>query len=207
MIKINGVNSPSTINEPSQKSYGTYYLADNPQLFEPQRSNNFEFIVTDLDNLRRAGTIGNESEAYFENAQEILRLSVQSSSVPHFTQQAISIQRGNNTVNYAGKPEFGDGNVVIKDYIGADTKAILMAWQNIQYNVSTEKMGHASDYKKLCYLVEYTPDYQKVRTWKLHGCFITGLSEDGYDNNSNGDRNITVNIKYDRAEIDYSDLV
>ena len=36
-------------------SYGTYHLANNNDLYEPSRSNNFEFLVTDVDNLLRAG--------------------------------------------------------------------------------------------------------------------------------------------------------
>ena len=38
------------------ENMGTYHLADNPQLYEPARSNNFEFIVMDIDELLRAGT-------------------------------------------------------------------------------------------------------------------------------------------------------
>ena len=55
---------------------GTYHLADNPQLFEIQRNNNYEFIVTDIDDILRAGAIGTESNARIKNAQEMLRLSV-----------------------------------------------------------------------------------------------------------------------------------
>ena len=35
--------------------YGAYHLADNPSLYEPQRTNNFTFIVTDIDNILRVG--------------------------------------------------------------------------------------------------------------------------------------------------------
>lgn len=207
MIRLNGVDKPSTIDQISQISHGAYVLADNPNLYEIQRTNNFEFIVTDLDNLLRAGASGNENLAIIDNAQEVLRISVNSSAVPHFTQEPIVVRRGNSVQKFAGTPSFNEGSIVLNDYIGADTKAVLMAWQNLSYNVRTEKVGLVTDYKKDCYLVEYTPDYQEVRRWRLHGCWVSSLSEPEYNHDSNDKHTISATIQYDRAEIDMSDTI
>ena len=205
-IRINGKDVNSTINTPSDTAMGTYHLANNPHLFEIQRSNNFELLVTGLENIIRAGMNGTETSAKIENAQEILRLSVVSSTVPHFTQAAIEVKRGNNSIKFAGVPTFTSGTVVINDYIGANSKEVLMAWQNLSYNVLTEKVGLASDYKKDCYLVEYTPDYQKVRQWKMHGCWVSEISETDFNNENNEKKQVTVKIEYDRAELDMSSV-
>ena len=207
MIRLNGVDKPSTIDQISQISHGAYVLADNPNLYEIQRTNNFEFIVTDLDNLLRAGAAGTENLAVIDNAQEVLRISVNSSAVPHFTQEVIQVRRGNSVQKFAGTPSFNEGSIVLNDFFGADTKAVLMAWQNLSYNVRTEKVGLVTDYKKDCYLVEYTPDYQEVRRWKLHGCWVSQLSETEYNHESNDKHSITATIQYDRAEIDMSDTI
>ena len=100
---------------------------------------------------------------------------------------------------------FGNGSIPINDYIGVNTKEILLAWQNLSGNVYTEKVGLAEDYKKECYLIEYTPDFQVVRRWILHGCWISGISEDPYSSD-NGDskRTITATIEYDYGVIDTS---
>ena len=164
-LKIN----PSTINERSETPHGVYHLSDNPELFEISRNNNFEFVVTDLNGILKVGMDGDEQDAYLPNAQEMLRLSVNSASVPHFSQSPIKVKRGNNTLNYAGVPEFGDHRIQVIDFIGADAKTILMSWQNLSYNVDTEKVGLITDYKKDCFLLEYSPDYQLVRKWKLYG--------------------------------------
>ena len=102
---------------------GTYHLADNPQLFEIQRQNNFEFIVTDIDDIQRAGTIGTESNAKIKNAQEMLRLSVTKAFVPHFKQETVQVKRGNTTLKYAGVPSFDAGSLDFNDFIGADVKS------------------------------------------------------------------------------------
>ena len=206
-IRINGVDSPSTINSPSVTPQGAYVLADNPNLYEVQRTNNFEFVVTGIDNILKAGANGTEANAYIPNAQEVIRISVVSAPIPHFTQGTIEIKRGNSTIKAAGVPTFSAGTVVVNDYIGADTKAVLMAWQNLSYNVMTEKVGLMSDYKKDAYLVEYTPDYQQVRKWRLYGCWISGLSESEYSNETNDKHQITATIEYDKAVIDMSETV
>ena len=143
---------------------GTYHLADNPQWYEIQRNNNFEFVVTDIDGILRAGMLGNEANAKISNAQEILRMSVTKAFIPHFKQETVAIKRGNSTLKYAGVPSFDAGNLQFHDFIGADVKSILKAWQNLSYNVETEKVGavDVTKYKKDCYLIEYTPDYRKV---------------------------------------------
>lgn len=188
---------------------GTYHLADNPQLFEIQRQNNFEFVVTDIDGIMRAGALGTEKNATINNAQEMLRLSVTKAFVPHFTQEVVNIKRGNSTLKYAGVPTFSEGSLDFNDYIGADIKSILKAWQNLSYNVRTEKVGalDVTNYKKDCYLIEYTPDYRKVRTWRLYGCWISALSEGEYTADSGDKHQISCTIQYDRAEIDLSEVL
>ena len=203
-IRINGVDRASTINTLSPK-HGTYHLADNPNLYEVQRTNNFEFVVMDINNILRAG-MRNSSANRIANAQEILRMSVSEAAIPHFSQQPIPVKRGNSTLKYAGVPEFNSGSITVIDYIGADTKAILMAWQNLSYNVQTEKVGLISDYKKDAYLIEYSPDMQIVRQWKLHGCWISEISEPNYSSEGNDKHTISVTIQYDRAEIDTSSV-
>lgn len=140
-----------------------YHLANNPEVFELQR-NNFDFIVTDIDNIVRSDAKDTDTNRTISNAQNVLHFSVVSSSLPMFTQNIISVNYGNSVMKAAGKPTFSDGTLVVNDYIGADTKSVLMAWQNLSYNVRTDKVGRMADYKKNCYLQEYTSDWQLVRT-------------------------------------------
>lgn len=195
-------------NDRATHPIGTYHLADNPQLYEVQRQNNFEFVVTDIDGIMRAGARDGDSNAYFNNAQEVLMLSVTQAFVPQYTQEVVQIKRGNSTLKYAGVPSFQEGSVVFNDYIGADVKAILLAWQNLSYNVYTEKVGSldVTNYKKDCYLIEYTPDYRKIRQWILHGCWISNLQEGEYSSDNGDKHQITCTFQYDHSEIDTSDI-
>lgn len=174
---------------------GTYYLANNPTIYEIQRTNNFVFYTTGLSAIIDVPA-NTQAET---NADSIIELSVSKSSVPHFSQQAIQVKRGNNTMKFAGVPEFKAGSLTINDYIGSGVKDILMAWQARSYDVNTEKVGLAKDYKITAYLLEYTPDYQLVRTWRLEGCWISEITEGEYNHESNEKHTIDVTIEYDKA--------
>lgn len=195
-IKNSTLHTPST--EPV--GIGTYYLTNDPQHYEIQRTNTFVFYVEGLNselNIPDHDYAGTSPE-------DILKISINSAQIPHFSQSAISVNRGNNTMKFAGKPEFSAGSIKLHDFIGAGTKEVLMAWQSKSYDVKTEKVGLASDYKKTAYLLEYTPDYQLVRGWKLHGCWISKISESEYSYDSNDKNMISVDIEYDKAELDYN---
>ena len=184
---------------------GAYHLSDNPILYEPARSNTFEFIVPFSTQLSkafiRAGYQGQESNAILDKSisEEYLRLSVVSATVPTFKQEPIVIRRGNSVMKAAGLPTFNEGSLVINDFIGADGKSALMAWQNLSYDVRTEKVGRMKDYKKDCYLLEYTPDYQLVRQWLLKGCWISGITMSEFNQEQGEKRTISATIQYDCA--------
>lgn len=184
---------------PNVSQVGAYHLSDNPALYEVQRGNNFEFVVTGIDNILRVDADEGDDNAYITNAAQTLRFSVVQASIPMFSQEPITIRRGNSVMKAAGVPTFPDGSLVVNDFIGADTKSALMAWQNLSYNVKTERVGKMADYKKTCYLCEYTPDYQLVRTWKMLGCWVSGLQEDDFNMEDGNKKTITATIQYDKA--------
>lgn len=195
---------------------GAYYLAERPGVYELQRSNTFRFIITGPsyssivdDTLTRAGTAGRDETERIKDWKRIIEYSVDNAKVPTFTQEVISVQRGNSVVKFAGVPTFGEGSFGVNDYIGSDTCSALMAWQNLSYDVRTQAVGRAEDYKKTCYLQEYSPDFTKVvRTWTLYGCWVSGIEQNDFNmNNGNENRVITATIQYDYAVMDTNQTV
>lgn len=178
-----------------------YHISNNLESYEHGRTGFFEFIVHDIDSLVKSDFSLEEpsSSDVYTKGQDVIRLSVVSASVPHFSVDVIPTRRGNSIVNFAGVPSFKDGNIVCEDYVGLGTKSILMAWQALVYDVVNDKGGRAKDYKKNCELIEYTQDYEKIRSWDLIGCFIVDLSEEDFDKSGDGERRIQAAIKYDRA--------
>ena len=174
-----------------------YHMAVNPDAFQPQTSNAFKFIVTDLDPLTDPIT-GN----IIPNASDVLKQSVFSMEEPSFSQDTIGVRYGNTMVKTAGTPTFADTTINLHDYVGIETYNVLYAWQARSFNIKTQRVGLASEYKKTAYMLEYSVDFSRVlKVWKLYGVWITGLKKDGFDNSANAQEiKIQCSISYDWAE-------
>ena len=186
-------------------SLSAQHISANLANYEAARTGFFSLIVNDLDNIVRATYKGEGKDVpdsdKIAGAQEALKLNVVKAPVPHFSLKKLSYTRGNDQVHFAGVPEFRDGDITVDDVVGIDTKSILMAWQALAYNVYTRKGGRMKDYKKDCTLIEYTQDFEQIRSWTLYGCWIQDISEGDFDKGNDDKRQITAKIVYDRAEM------
>ena len=184
------------------KALSTYHLSTGiERTWQPAKKNFFEFVVEDLGDLLKPGVEAElaEDSDYITNGQEVIRLTVHETSVPHFELATLSIRKGNSVVKYAGVPTFNEGTLVCTDMIGAQSKAVLEAWQNLAYNVVTDKGGRAVNYKHNATLIEYTADHVRVRSWKLIGCWISNITEENYNQETDDIQRVTCTIQYDRA--------
>ena len=185
-------------------SLSAYHISSDLNNYEAARTGFFSLIVHDIDDTlieaAFSGVEGTEArQERISRAQEALKLNVIKAPVPHFSLKVERYRRGNDVVKFAGVPDFKDGSIVVDDVVGMDTKAILMAWQALAYNVHTRKGGRMSAYKKDCTLIEYTQNFEQIRSWTLKGCWISDISEGDFDKENDGKRQITAKIEYDHA--------
>ncbi len=180
--------------------FGSFHLAANPTMYEPVRTNNFRFLAK-FDNIQllKVGENAADRNSYIRDGQEILDFSVASFDVPHFTQTPIEVRRGNSRVLYAGVPNWNTGTLVVNDLVGADGKSVLLAWQSLSYSVIDDTISTADKYKINATVMEYTADNKLVRYWDLLGCWVSGLSETGWTNESGEKKQLQATIAYDRA--------
>lgn len=186
-------------------SLSAQHISTNLANYEAARTGFFSLIVDDIDNIVNAAYSGDPRDAAdsdkIARAQETLKLNVVKAPVPHFSLAPLEYRRGNDQVKFAGVPTFDAGDITVDDVVGMDTKSILMAWQALAYNVYTRKGGRMKDYKKNATLIEYTQDFEQVRSWTLYGCWVSKISEGEFDKENDGKRQITAEIQYDRAEM------
>ena len=190
----------------------TKHISSNLANYEAARNAFFTLNVdfripgTETVNLLKPDYTGHPAQAtendYIKEAAEGLKLNVTKAPVPHFSVGTDEYRRGNDVVKFATVPTWDSGSIEVDDVVGIRTKDILMSWQYLAYNPKTRLGGRMRDYKKTCTLMEYTQDYELIRTWTLEGCFITKLSESDFDRENDGKRKITVEISYDRATIE-----
>ena len=186
------------------KSLTAEHISNNLANYEAARNAFFVLVVHDLDNLVKPNYTGENpgENDYIANAEEVLRLNVVKSSIPHFSVGTESYRRGNEVVNFATTPTWDGGSITVDDVVGLRTKDILVAWLYKAYNPNTRKGGRMSEYKKSAQLIEYTQDYEQVRIWNIQGMFITKLNDSEFDRENDGKRQITVDFVFDRATMD-----
>jgi hypothetical protein len=173
---------------------GAYHMIGDNN-WEPQRTNNFEVQFPNLGDL----TTIDQGIALPTNASELLTLSVKSVSYPSTSVGKLTVSYGNNSINFAGKPEYGDVTIVVNDFIGIQTERILMGWHKRVYDPKNETIGWASQYKRDGYLFEYSPDGTVVRRTQLRGCFPGNVEPGDFDNDNNEIRQISVTFYVDVA--------
>lgn len=187
----------------STDQLGTYHIAQHPELYTPSRSNNFVFYPLFDKRLLRAGvnpeTATDNDYISADKAQEVLMLSVSGAAVPHPTQTVVEVKRGNTVVKFPGAWTYEAGSFVFEDYIGAETKEVLMAWRALSGNLHDETVGSKANCTFNGILVEYTPDHRQIRHWDFYGCWINQLSEGDFSSEDDGKRQVTATIQYDRA--------
>jgi hypothetical protein len=203
MIRINGEMKESQAAIPFENSTrNMWHLTNNDEgraLYEPARSTDFELFVYGLDDL-----VENTNA---EEAQEVIRIAVASAPVPNYSIAALQQRRGNTVQKFAGTPEFQEGQLELYDWIGVNTKSILLAWQKKASNLETGKTGILTDYKKNAVLCEYSPDGQIVRAWDIYGCWVNAISEQPFSHaEPQSERRITATLQYDMAVPRTTDL-
>ncbi len=186
------------------KSLTAEHISNNLANYEAARNAFFVLVVHDLDNLVKPNYTGENpgENDYIANAEEVLRLNVVKSSIPHFSVGTESYRRGNEIVNFATTPTWDGGSITVDDVVGLRTKDILVAWLYKAYNPNTRKGGRMSEYKKSAQLIEYTQDYEQVRIWNIQGMFITKLNDSEFDRENDGKRQIGVEFVFDRATME-----
>ena len=162
---------------------GTYHMANN-NVYEPQRTNNFEVQIT--------GFTGSKTS-------ETITLAVDSYSAPQINISVIEVPYGNNRIKFAGTPTFENSSITLNDFIGQDVEKQLSNWQKEAYDYDTQAVGFATEYKKIGYLIEYDPKGGTPRQWKLVGCWIANLNLGNYAQGTNEVRKIECQLVYDYA--------
>lgn len=190
-----------------ENNYGAYNIANNTVEYNPQRLNNFNLVIEDIDGILRTGSIegSTSAEDIIRNAQEEVMIALRSCDPPNVSQNKINIQKGNSTIKFPGKPEFADINLSFYDFIGSNAKDVFLAWQNLSYNRRYDYIGNKSSYKKNCTLYEFTPAGEVVRYWEIKGAWPTSVQLPTFDATSDEEAVINATLSIDWADMHMPD--
>lgn len=164
----------------------------NTKEFQLQRKNHFEIYFTP----------GTDQDIEIDPN---LRFMVVSFPLPKETTESTDVSYFNQTIKTAGKTSFDSTTLVLRDAIHYDTELNFLKWRKRVYDPATGKMGIAADYKIDAVVLEYTPNGEEYRKWKLVGCWPAGIDYGEMSYEDGGEKQLSVTINYDYAYRDDSD--
>lgn len=179
--------------------YGASHFTDNAN-WEPQRDSHWELVIN-LSELVFPDNMNSSRRSFTQNDANIIRLAVQTVSLPALSVSPQPIKRGNEQVFIATNPTVG-GSVSLTciDSIGYDIQNMLLDWFRLIYNFDGDKlMGLAVNYKTTASLLVFAPDASVMRSWDVYGLFPTNISIPNMGTGG-GFTTITCNFSCDRLE-------
>ncbi len=125
------------------------HIAGSAGGFEPQRQNNFSLEIHGLP--------GGDSD------RQSIILSLQSlSEIPGSQNATIAIPYQNETRYVAGKATVEAFQMVLRDYVDAETRDAIIRWRRLVYDAGVQgangRIGLAKEYKKEGYIRLHGPD-------------------------------------------------
>ena len=159
--------------------------------YEVQRTNNFAVYID----------MGHDSRTTSNNSfltGDLITLAVESCPLPDISNPTIELAYQNSKVKVAGQAEFGDIELVVKDFITTDVERLLWDWRLQVYNPQTGQVGWAEHYKKNGYISQYAPDGTHERSWRLVGLWPQnlGLGDLNYDGGDKKTISMTLAVDF-----------
>ena len=173
-------------NTANQKAVVKTATRFNTKKFQLQRKNHFEvqFIPTEGSGL---------------DIDADLRFMVVSFPLPKETTESNDVSYFNQTIKTAGKTTFETTTMVLRDAISYDTEKKFLNWRKNVYNPAEGTMGLAAEYKCQAQVREYTPNGEQFRSWRLVGCWPSGIDYGDMSYDDGGEKQLSVTITYDFA--------
>jgi len=89
--------------------------------------------------------------------------------LPSSVVEQLKVRHFNSETKIAGKAEFEDISISIRDVIEPDMFALINAWQQRVFNTQSKVLGFASEYKEMGFAYVYDSQGGMVRTYELQG--------------------------------------
>ena len=172
-----------------------FHIADKPQNYRPLTNNNFQLTVFGLDGMRNWAL--EDPEAKLTDSDLTLKIGNKSFGGPKFSQQSLSITRGNLTIEFPGRIDAFQTTAVFQVFMNKSAWDILYSWKMASGNHETGDVGDPDDYWKTVEIDVTTGNKGTlVGTWVLNNCWLSELQEVTFDHESNEVKSVNITLKF-----------
>lgn len=119
---------------------------------------------------------GSTGEPVRKNTYEVeipelaqVQFYAQTFKLPQMDVEQLTIRHFNAATKIAGKVEFKDATLKIRDVVSPDLASALIEWHRQVFDPDTKVLGFASDYKKVGFATRYDSRGDEVRKYTLKG--------------------------------------
>lgn len=153
--------------------------------YEPQRINNFALQIPLLGQ--------NASSA------DIIDFSLENFDFPKEMNDPIDVPFGNETRRVAGKVNFQELSITLKDYCDPGTAEQCRKWRQRVYNAATGFIGWAANYKCQSSLILFAPNGFAERQFTLIGMWPMDINYGTGDMNGGDYNRIEMTLSVDKV--------
>jgi hypothetical protein len=139
----------------------------------------------------------------FDSSLGINEWFVESAKRPSIKVASTEIQFLNTSTYVAGRFNWDEISVKLRDPIGPSAAQAIMEWVRLCAESVTGRMGYAAGYKKNVDLEMLDPTGVVVEKWILQNCFITSADFGSLAYNSDALADISISLRMDRCILVY----
>lgn len=155
----------------------------------------------DRDNITSSFYVGKQIEGGPGSYADALTLSTQSLGSFKKSYGVIEDFYGNDSVKFAGKPQYQAVQWTIKGYCGIDSQEALNELDSEVFDARTERVGRPSNYMKDAYVLRDSGDgnAKYSRIWKWRGVWISEIDWGDADYTASDIVRFTCTLQVSRA--------
>ncbi len=118
-----------------------------------------------------------------------------SSSRPTYKSNSVDIDFLNTKTYVAGKYEWAQIDVSLRDAIGPSTTQAIMEWVRLHSESATGRQGYAAGYMRDVELFMLDPTGVTVEKWLIKNAFIISANFGNLDMSQDGIADVTISLR------------
>jgi hypothetical protein len=137
----------------------------------------------------------------FAGPEGIQKAALKSTGLPGGSFNNIEVDFINLKYNFPGKWTWDTVEMTLRDFVGQNTTALIYNWwRSSVFNPQTGKQAYGNILKTDITIILLSPAGEEIEKWTLVAAYPEAVKYGDVDYSDDGERELNVTWRYDRAE-------